>query len=99
MDIGKLKQAGSVFRMNLQANRVYINKAQLVTKEGVTLGWMHQAHPVFCFREDIKERLRELMGDEHKEVQYALFPKTIYYKRILDGVRLTTTGVTMQIAK
>jgi hypothetical protein len=39
------------------------------------------------------------MGDEHKEVQYALFPKTINYKRISDGVRLTTTGVKMQIAK
>jgi hypothetical protein len=39
------------------------------------------------------------MGDEYKEVQYALFPKTINYKWISDGVRLTTTGVTMQIAK
>jgi hypothetical protein len=29
MDIGKLKQAGSVFRTYLQAKRVYINKAQL----------------------------------------------------------------------
>jgi hypothetical protein len=99
MDIGKLKQAGSEFRMYLQAKRVYIKKAQLGTEEGVTLGWMHQAHPAFCFREDIKERLRELMGDDHKEVQYALFPKTNKYKQISDGVRLTTTGVTMQIAK
>jgi hypothetical protein len=60
---------------------------------------MHQAHPAFCFGEDIKERLRELMGDERKEVQYALFQKTINYKRISDGVRLTTTGVTIQVAK
>jgi hypothetical protein len=29
MDIGKLKQAGSAFRMYLQSKRVYINKAQL----------------------------------------------------------------------
>jgi hypothetical protein len=85
MGIRKLKQAGSAFHMYLQAKRVYINKAQLGTEEGVTLGWMHQAHPAFCFQEDIKERLRELMGDEHKELQY--------------DVRLTTTGVTMQIAK
>jgi hypothetical protein len=85
--------------MYLQAKRVYINKAQLGAEEGVTLGWMHQAHPVFCFWEEIKERLRELMGDEHKEVQHALFPKTINYKCVLDGVRLATTGVTMQIAK
>jgi hypothetical protein len=32
IDIGKLKQAGSVFRMYLQAKRVYINKTQLVTE-------------------------------------------------------------------
>jgi hypothetical protein len=99
MDLGKLKQAGSAFHTYLQAKRVYINKAQLGTEEGVTLGWMHQAHPGFCFREDIKEQLRELTGYEHKEVHYALFPKRINYKRISDGVRLTTTGVTMQIAK
>jgi hypothetical protein len=99
MDIRKLKQAGSAFRVYLQSKRVYINKAQLGIKEGVTLGWLHQTHPAFCYREDIKERLRELMGEEHKEVQYALFPKSINYKRVSDGVRLTTTGVTMQIAK
>jgi hypothetical protein len=38
MDIGKLKHAGSAFRMYLQAKRVYINKAQLGIEEGVTLG-------------------------------------------------------------
>jgi hypothetical protein len=60
---------------------------------------LHQGHPSFCYREDIKERLRELIREEHKELQYALFPKSINYKRVLDGVRLTTTGVAMQIAK
>jgi hypothetical protein len=85
--------------MYLQSKRVYINKAQLGIEEGVTLGWLHQAHPAFCYREDIKERLRELMVEEHKSVQYALFPKSINYKRVSDGVRLTTTGVTLQIAK
>jgi hypothetical protein len=99
IDIGRLKQAGSAFRMYLQSKIVYINKAQLGIEEGVTLGWLNQAHPAFCYREDIKARLKELMGEEHKSVQYALFPKSINYKRIADGVRLTTTGVTMQIAK
>jgi hypothetical protein len=99
MDIGRLKQAGSDFRMYLQSKRVYINKAQLGIEEGVSLGWLHQAHPAFCYRGDIKERLKELMGEEHKSVQYALLSKSINYKRIADGVRLTTTGVTMQIAK
>jgi hypothetical protein len=91
MDIKKIKQAGSAFRMYLQAKRVYINKAQLGTEEVLTLGRMHQEHPAFCFWEDIKERPKELMGDEHKEVQYTLFSKTINYKQISDGVRLTTT--------
>jgi hypothetical protein len=54
MDIGKLKQAGSAFRMYFQAKRVYINKTQLGTEEGVTLRWMHHAHTALCFREDIK---------------------------------------------
>jgi hypothetical protein len=54
MDIGKLKQTGSVFHTYLQAKRVYINKAQLGTEQGVTLGWMHQARPSFCYREVIK---------------------------------------------
>jgi hypothetical protein len=99
MDIGKLKQARSAFCMYLQANRVYINKAQLGTEEGVTLGWMHQAHTAFCYREDIEERIREFMGEEHKEVKYSLFPKTINYKHVSDGVRLATIGVTMQIVK
>jgi hypothetical protein len=48
MDIGRLKQAGSAFRMYLQSKRVNINKAQLGIEEGVTLGWLHQAHPALC---------------------------------------------------
>jgi hypothetical protein len=66
MDIEKLKQDGSAFHTYLQEKRVYNNTAQLGTEEGVTLGWMHQAHPAFCYREDIKERLREFMGEDHK---------------------------------
>jgi hypothetical protein len=50
MDIGKLKHAVSAFHTYLQANRVYINTEQFVTEDGVTLGWMHQAHPTFCYR-------------------------------------------------
>jgi hypothetical protein len=54
LDIGKLKRVGLALRMYLQIKRVYINKAQLGTEEGVTLGWMHQAHSALCYREDIK---------------------------------------------
>jgi hypothetical protein len=99
MDIARLKQAGSAFRIYIQSKRVYIKNSQLGIEEGVTLGWLHQAYPAFCYREDTKERLKELMVEEHTSVQYALFPRSINYKIITDGVQLTTTGVTMQIAK
>jgi hypothetical protein len=39
------------------------------------------------------------MGEEHTSVQYALFLKSINYKRTADGVRLMTTGMPMQISK
>jgi hypothetical protein len=41
--------------MYLQAKRVYINAAQLGNEEELTLVWMHQTHPAFWIREDIKE--------------------------------------------
>jgi hypothetical protein len=38
-----------------------------------------------------------MMGDEFKRVQYALFPKTIKYKRNKDGAKMTTNGITLQV--
>jgi hypothetical protein len=43
LDIGKLKRPGTSFRRYLDDKRVYINKAQLGTKEGLSLGWIHKA--------------------------------------------------------
>jgi hypothetical protein len=40
-----------------------------------------------------------MMGDEFKEVTYALFPKTIKYKRNKDGSNMTTNGITLKVTK
>jgi hypothetical protein len=40
-----------------------------------------------------------MMGDEFKGFQYALFPKTIKYKRSKDGSKMTTNGITLQVTK
>jgi hypothetical protein len=39
------------------------------------------------------------MGDEFKDIQYALFPKTINYKRSKDGANMTTNEITLQVTK
>jgi hypothetical protein len=40
-----------------------------------------------------------MMGEEFKGVQYALFPKTIKYKRSKDGEKVTTSGIALKVAK
>jgi hypothetical protein len=87
------------FHLYLKNNRVYINKAQLGEEDGTTLGWTRKAYPAFCYRGDMKEALRNMMGEEFKGVQYALFPKTSKYKMSTDGAKMTTTGITLQVTK
>jgi hypothetical protein len=98
-DIGKLKRGRSKFRVYLENQRVYINKAQLGEEEGITLGWILKAHPEFCFRDDMKEALYNMMGEIFKSVHYALFPKTIKYKRSKDGAKVSTNGLTLRVTK
>jgi hypothetical protein len=98
-DIGQLKRGRSKFRVYLENQRVYINKAQLGEEEGITLGWILKAHPAFCFRGDMKESLYNMMGETFKSVHYALFPKTIKYKRSKDGANMSTNGLTLQVTK
>jgi hypothetical protein len=50
-DTGQLKRGRSKFRVYLENQRVYINKAHLGEEEGITLGWILKAHPAFCFRD------------------------------------------------
>jgi hypothetical protein len=40
-----------------------------------------------------------MMGEEFKWVKYALFPRTIKYKRSKDGPKITMNGITLQVAK
>jgi hypothetical protein len=96
-DIGQLKRGRSKSRVCLENQRVYINKAQLGEEEGITLGWILKAHPEFCFREDMKDALCNMMGETFKNVRYALFPKTIKYKRSNDGAKMSTNGITLQV--
>jgi hypothetical protein len=98
-DIGQLKRGRSKFRVYLENQRVYINKAQLGEEEGITLGWILKAHPAFCFRDDMKDALCNMMGETFKNVHYALFPKTIKYKRSKDGAKISTNGITLQVTK
>jgi hypothetical protein len=83
--LGQLKSGRSKFRVYLEQQRVYINNAQLGDEDIITLGWTLKSHPAFLYRDDMKESLYKMMGDEFKEVQHALSPKTIKYKRIKDG--------------
>jgi hypothetical protein len=32
-------------------------------------------------------------------IEWAIFPKTIYYTRVSDGVKLSTSGVSLQVTK
>jgi hypothetical protein len=54
-ELGQLKSGRSKFRVYLEQQRVYINKAQLGEEEGINLGWTLKAHPYFCYRDDMKE--------------------------------------------
>jgi hypothetical protein len=47
----------------------------------------------------MNEALYNMMGEDFKGAQYALFPKIIKYKRSKDGVKITTNGITLQVAK
>jgi hypothetical protein len=94
---GQLNRARSKFRVYLEQQRVYINKTQLGEEDGITLGLTLKVHPSFCYRENMKEALYKMMGDDFKEVQYALFPKTIKYKCIKNGAKMTTNGITLQL--
>jgi hypothetical protein len=68
-------------------------------EEGIALGWIFRARPVFGFRDNIKERLIAMMTKDDKEIKLAIFPKTIKYKIVKDGNVVSTTGVTLQVAK
>jgi hypothetical protein len=47
----------------------------------------------------MREAIKEQMPIEYSNVEWVLFPKTIYYTRTSDGVKMSTLGVSLQIAK
>jgi hypothetical protein len=46
----------------------------------------------------MKEQLHAMMNTEFKDIKYALFTRTIKYKRS-DGMMLKTNGIDIQVAK
>jgi hypothetical protein len=89
--ISQLKHPSSTFRQYLNQERFHINSAQLGVEEGVTMGWCWKSHPTFGYRDEITSHLKLMMGKEHEDIAYALFPKNIRYVRKSDGVKLITT--------
>jgi hypothetical protein len=97
--IAQMKHATSTFKEYLMKYRVHINNAQLGPEEAVVLGWIPGSHPAFSFRDNMREATKNQMPIEYANVEWALFPKTIYYTRVSDGVKLSTSGVSLQVTK
>jgi hypothetical protein len=97
--IAQLKHATSTFKEYLMKDRVHINNAQLGPEEAVVLGWIPGSHPAFSFRDNMREAIKNQMPIEYANVEWALFPKTIYYTRVSDGVKLSCLGVSLQVTK
>jgi hypothetical protein len=94
-----LKHPSSTFGQYLNKERVHINSAQLGVDEGVTMGWCWKSHPAFGYRDEMTSCLKLIMGKEHDDTAYALFPKNIQYVRTFYGAKLSTTGIDLRIAK
>jgi hypothetical protein len=97
--ISQMKHATSTFKQYLIKDRVHINNAQLGPEEAVILGWIPGSHLEFSFRDNMREAIKDQMPIEYANVEWALFPKTIYYTRASDGVKLSTSGVYLQVTK
>jgi hypothetical protein len=79
--IAQLKHATPTFKEYLLKDRVHINNATLGPEEAVVLGWIPGSHPVFSFRYNMCEAIQNQIPIEYANVEWALFPKTIYYTR------------------
>jgi hypothetical protein len=97
--IAQMKHATSTFKQYLIKDRVHINNSHLGPEEAVVLGWIPGSHPAFSFRDNMREEIKDQMPIEYANVEWALFPKKIYYTRASDGVKLSTSGVSLQATK
>jgi hypothetical protein len=95
--IAQMKHATSTFKQYLIKDWVNINNAQLGPEEAMVLGWIPGSHPAFSFLDSMCEAIKDQMPIEYANVEWALFPKTIYYTRASDGVKLSTSGVSLQV--
>jgi hypothetical protein len=95
--IAQMKHATSSFKQYLLKYRVHINDAYLGPEEAVVLCWIPGSHPSFSSRDSMREAIKDHMPIEYVNVEWALFPKTIYYIRVSDGVKLSTSGVSLQV--
>jgi hypothetical protein len=94
-----MKHATSTLKQYLIKYRVHINNAQMGPEESVVLGWIPGSHPEFSFQENMREAIKDQMPIEYANVEWALFPKTLYYTRASYGVKLSTSGVSLQVTK
>jgi hypothetical protein len=97
--IAQMKHAASSFKQYLLKDLVHINNAQLGPEEAVVLGWIPGSHPAFSFRDSMREVIKDQMPIEYANVEWALFPKAIYYTRTSNGVKLSTLGISLQVTK
>jgi hypothetical protein len=97
--IAQMKHATSSFKKYLIKDRVHINNAQLGPEEAVVIGWIPGSHTAFSFQDSMCEAIKDQMPIEYVNVEWALFPKTIYYTRASDGVKLSTLGFSLQVTK
>jgi hypothetical protein len=97
--IAQIRHAMSTFKEYLMKDRVHINNSQLGPEEEVVLGWIPVSHPAFSFRDNMREAIKDQMPIQYANVEWALFPKTIYYTRVSDVVKLSTSGVSLQVTK
>jgi hypothetical protein len=94
----QLKLNTGTFLGYLRRRGVHLKYAQLWVSDTVTLGWVAGAHPSYSYRNEMKEMMSKLMAGEHKNIQYALFPRSFHY--INDkNKRLSTHGGAIQIMK
>jgi hypothetical protein len=96
--IAQMKHATSSLKQYLLKDPVHINNAQLGPEEAVVLGWIPRSHPAFSFRDSMREAIKEHMPIEYTNVEWALFPKK-FLTTSSDGVKMTTSGVSLQFTK
>jgi hypothetical protein len=97
--IAQLKHQPSYVKQYLLHECVHINNAHFGPEEGIVMGWITGSHPAFTHHNGMRDDLASMMGNEVPGIKWALYPKTIFYTRKSDSVKLATMGVTIQVTK